>query len=151
MSDVPPHLAHTVRRIRLFRLAAAILVALVGVVALVIGGVLTASRSWPSATGTVESCTAAAAPGPGRTTSRQRCTVSWLDGDRRRATDIELGRAQAVPGAAVTLRYRGDTAVVETPGWAGPVTAGVGLTLLATGAYLLVRARRQGRPAPHAD
>ncbi|MDQ7904120.1 hypothetical protein RB614_06230 [Phytohabitans sp. ZYX-F-186] len=146
MSDPLPPVARAVRRVRLFRLAAGVLVALVGLVALVVGGVFTASQTWPSATGTVGACTTVStSTGTGTRTYRHRCEVSWMDGARRRTAHVDLDGDQAFPGSAVALRYRGDTAVVETSPWVGPVTGGVGLVLVAAGAFVLVRARRHRR------
>lgn len=133
------------RRIRLFRRAAGILVALVGVVAAVVGAVLTASQTWPAATATVQDCTVVSTrTGTSGTPSyRRRCEVSWMDGDRPRTATLDLDSDQAAPGAAVRVRYHGGTTVAESPPWIGFLTGGVGLLLVAAGAVVLIRAGRR--------
>ncbi|MFD0745356.1 DUF3592 domain-containing protein [Phytohabitans flavus] len=147
MSDPLSPAARVARRIRLFRVAAGILVILVGVVAAIVGATLTASQTWPSATGTVQSCTTVSnrTGTSGTRTYRQRCEVSWMDGEHTRTAQLDLDGDQYVPGAPVRVRYNGGTTVVETPAWIGLATGGVGLVLLAAGAYVLLRATRRAR------
>ncbi|BCB90528.1 DUF3592 domain-containing protein [Phytohabitans suffuscus] len=147
MTDPLPPVTRVMRRVRLFHTAAGVLLALIGLVALVIGAVFTASQTWPSATGTVGECTTVSTRtgSSGTPTYRQRCEVSWMDGARRRTTYLDLDTARAAPGAPVALRYRGDTAVEETPPWLGLTTGGVGLALVAAGVFVALRARRRYR------
>lgn len=71
---------------------------------------------------------------------RHRCDVSWMDGDRLRTARLDVDGDRAAPGAAVRVRYRGGTTVVESPPWIGLLTAGVGVLLIAAGAYMVIRA-----------
>jgi len=145
MSDPLPPAARVGRQVRLFHTFAGVLLALVGLIATVIGGVLTASRTWPSATGTVGTCEVVSTGSGSTRSTTHRCEVSWMDGDRARTMSVDVGRGDAVPGTQVTIRYKGGTAVVETSPWVGAGTLAVGLVLLATGGFVAVRSFRKAR------
>ncbi|GAA4736091.1 hypothetical protein [Phytohabitans rumicis] len=137
---------------RLFKRAAGFVAVFVGVIVLVTGVQLTVSRTWPTATGTVQSCTTDWV-GTGRDRRiHYDCVVTWTDGARQRTASVDFGRDAQSTGAPVTLRVRGDSAALDGPAWAGYAALAVGLALtLGGGAYLVraltlaIRARRRAR------
>jgi hypothetical protein len=133
--------------VRRFKIAAGIIAALVGVIGLVVGIMLIVSQSWPTATGTVKSCTTTAtraySSAHSTTQHHQTCVVTWTQAAEQHTGSVGFGVANTSPGASVHLRVNGDTAILESPTWEGYVVSGVGLLLLAGGILAFVRLRRR--------
>lgn len=143
--NMMPATARAYSLARLFKRAAGVIAAIVGLIALIVGITFTASQTWPAATGTVESCTTSVSrTASGSTTHKKMCVVKWMDGEQPHTATVDLGNVARFAGESVDLRVHGDTAVVLTPGWVGYVAVVVGLLLLAGGGYF---ALRKSRPA----
>jgi hypothetical protein len=126
------------------RWARGILLVLVGLVALIVGGLLLASQNWPAATGTVGSCTTRTTTTTSHSrTPHQSCVVRWTTGTQQHQATVDFGAARKSAGESVALRVHGDRAVSASPAWLGYFVLAVGLILLVGGVLLTLRARRR--------
>ncbi len=133
---------------RLFSRFAAVVITLVGVVALIIGSVLLASQRWPAADATVQSCTSHLSRSSGTSTHRTAqvqwdCQVTWVDSAGSHTDTLDYGGKHAVPGEVDRIRVHGNVIVLENPVWVPYVVLGVGLVLLVVGVFLFVRTVRR--------
>jgi hypothetical protein len=138
--------------VRLLHRAGGILIALIGVIALIVGIVLMVSQSWASATGAIRSCQVQLVNPRGVGTSHgtgatyhQTCVVTWTSGGTQRTGSLSTAGHPFSSGQAVALRVHGNQVVEATPRWEGYVTAAVGLVLLVGGAVFARRAWRRSR------
>jgi hypothetical protein len=147
-----PVAARTARTIRLFKRAASLLIAVIGLIALGIGITLIRSQNWPTVTGTVQSCvTVYDHHGPTGTGTRtgtrthQECVVNWVYENREHTAKVNLGSSPKYVGNTAKLRVHGDNAVDATPAWLGYVTGAVGVLLVSAGIIVALRTRRSPR------
>jgi hypothetical protein len=122
---------------------AGIVLALVGVVALVIGGVLLASQRWPLVQATVQSCQTRITHTTGsHRSSTTDCAMVWQDSSGVHTATVGFN-GHGPNGPTVALRVHGATAVEATPIWAGWVTLGVGFVLASAGVIVVTRSLRR--------
>lgn len=129
-------------RSTLLRRFAPVLIGLVGLVFLIVGVWQLFSLTWSQATGTVGACTTRLVPkatGNGQT-SEQVCQVTWQADGQTHTANVTVSRDTGT-GQEITLRVKGDNALVATPLWLGAGAAVLGLLLLGTATALLLRSR----------
>jgi hypothetical protein len=142
----PVALARVSRYRRVFVRFAGVLVGLIGLLALVIGGVLLASQRWPLVQATPQSCqshTSTSGTGSQRHRSTTTdCVLTWDDSTGTHTAMVGFnGGAPKTP--TVAIRVHGGTAVEATPGWLGWTTLAVGFALAGIGVLTLLPSRRR--------
>jgi hypothetical protein len=142
----------TMFAVRLLRRAGGILIALIGVIALIVGIVLMVSQGWNSATGAIQSCQVRLVNPRGVGTStgtgatyQQTCVVTWTNGGIQRTGSLSTAGRPFSSGQAVALRVHGNQVVEATSRWEGYVATAVGLVLLVGGVVFARRAWRSSR------
>lgn len=128
------------------RIAGTVL-ALVGLIFLVVGGYLTVSSGWGTATATATSC-GGSYVGAGSGRHRQTiCQVTWGDGGTTHDGSVTFsGGGPHYPGETFEVRVNGDQVALPSPLWARIGTLAVGAVALVGG--LVLALRRPGRGLP---
>lgn len=127
---------------KLFSRIAGIVLTLVGIVALIIGGVLLTSQRWPLVQATVQSCQTRVTHTGSTRSSTTDCAMVWQDSAGVHTATVSFsGHGPKAP--TVPLRVHGTTAVEATPVWVGWVTLGFGFALASAGVLVVVRSVRR--------
>jgi len=127
---------------KLFSRIAGIVLALVGIVALVIGAVLLASQRWPLVRATVQSCQTHVTDTGSSRSSTTDCAMVWQDDAGIHTATVGFG-GQGPRTPTVGIRVHGSTAVEATPLWLPWGVLGVGVGLAGAGGVVFARSLRR--------